>query len=488
MDLLDVRRYANADDGLSGGASTDLGVEAEIGVVSFEAPGLGDRSYLVHDGNVAVVVDPQREQERYIAMADALGVSITHVFETHVHNDYVSGGLGLARELGVRYVLPEGEDLAFAKECLTLGDGAELATGSLTVSALATPGHTPNHLSYLLKSRTGAKTFVCTGGSVLPGGVGRTDLVADERADELARAQWHSVRRLLAQLDASTEVLPTHGFGSFCSATPSAGAEAGTLTIGLERQRNPAAGAALEDFVTALGQDRPPVPSYYRYMAPLNRGGPRTPRYAPTPRFGVADLDRWLAAGSYVVDVRPRRAFAAGHRHGALNIELGDNLTTYFGWVVPFEAPYTLVTCSYEDVERNASPSGPYRARARLGFHSGQRPAPRAWAPVPGGKLGDLWATVRCGDEPFVLDVRHLSKWRAGHLALAHHVPLPELGAQRFSLPPDRPIWVHCAAGFRAAIAASQLSAWGLVAVLIDDLFERAGRHNLDIRGGDGRS
>jgi glyoxylase-like metal-dependent hydrolase (beta-lactamase superfamily II)/rhodanese-related sulfurtransferase len=472
-------------DGPPTGTVVDVdATEARIDAVTFEAEGLGDRSYLVHDGEVAVVIDPQREPERYIAAAKALGVSITHVLETHVHNDYVSGGLGLARQLGATYVLPEGEDLAFADECVTLGDGAEItagAAGALRVSALATPGHTPHHLSYLLGSGTGTARFVCTGGSVLPNAVGRTDLLGAERAEELAAAQWHSVRRLLSELDAGTEVLPTHGFGSFCSATPGAAAGPAKLTIGLERQRNPAAMAALGDFVRALGQDCPPVPAYYRHMAPLNRRGPGSPRYDQTARLSAADLDRWMATGSPVADLRPRRAFAAGHWRGALNIELGNNLTTYFGWVVPFEEPYALISCSYDDVERSR------RLLARIG-----REAVSGYALASDLDLrhadryrvatfGDLSASVHRGEEPLVLDVRHRSEWRAGHLSVARHGPLPELGGQRFSLPPGRPIWVHCAAGFRAAIAASLLSAWGMNPVLIDDLFEHAAMHDLEI-------
>ena len=360
----------------TGTATADLvvGDGVNIQAVTFEAEGLGDRSYLVHDGEVAAVIDPQREQERYVAAAKALGVSITHVFETHVHNDYVSGGLGLARQLGAVYVLPEGEDLAFADECLTLGDGGELTVGSLRVSALATPGHTPHHLAYLLSTPTGGRSYVCTGGSVLPGAVGRTDLLGDERADELAAAQWHSVRRLLSQLDAGTSVLPTHGFGSFCSAAPGAGGGPAELTVGLERQRNPAVRAALEDFVLELARDQPPVPAYYRYMAPINRRGPGAPRYEPTARLSAADLDRWLAAGSAVADLRPRRAFAAGHRRGALNIELGPNLTTYFGWVVPFEGPI------------RSSPARTTRSRSRVtywpasgGSSSAGTPWPATW-------------------------------------------------------------------------------------------------------------
>ncbi len=463
------------------GTALALAAPAKLETVSFEAAGLGDRSYLVHDGEVAVVVDPQREPERYLRTAETLGVSITHVLETHVHNDYVSGGLDLARRLGATYVVPEGEDLAFTRECTALGDGGEITTGSLTVSALATPGHTPHHLSYLLTGAAGTPSYVCTGGSVLVNGVGRTDLLGAERADELAQAQWRSVRRLLSRLDAGTHVLPTHGFGSFCSATPAAGAETGELTVGTERQRNPALRADLEDFVAALREQRPPVPAYYRYMAPANRRGVPAPLYRQVPRLAPDDLDRWMATGSVLTDLRPRRAFAAGHHRGALNIELSDSFTTYFGWLVPYEAPYGLIACSYEEVDRSR------RLLARIGRElvsgfvlASDLDLQRALR-YRTATFADLAEAVDRGEEPLVLDVRHGPEWRAGHLAVAKHAPLPELEAHKPLLPLDRPIWVHCAAGFRAGIAASRLSAWGMSPVLVDDLFERAAPHGLRV-------
>jgi hydroxyacylglutathione hydrolase len=448
--------------------------------VAFEAPGLGDRSYLVHDGVVAVVIDPQREQERYIEAAERLGVRITHVLETHVHNDYVSGGLGLAREVGATYVLPEGEDLAFALECEEIGDGAQVRTGALNIAALATPGHTPHHLSYLVSSATDVTGFILTGGSILPGGVGRTDLLGHERADELARAQWHSVRRLLTELDPSTQVLPTHGFGSFCSASPSGGAQS-ALTVAIEKERNPAMRSAVEDFVTSLRACPPPIPAYYRYMAPINRRGAITPGYGRLARLGRPDLDRLLATGSFVIDLRPRRTFAAGHRQGVLNIELGDNLTTYFGWIIPFEGPYSLVATSDEEVEESRHLLARIGREDVAGYFLARDLDLEHAQHYPVASFADLGRTIGRGDKPLVLDIRHQSEWRAGHLVVARHVPLPELGACRSVLPPEQEIWVHCATGFRAAIATSQLSAWGMSPVLIDDRFEQAALNNLEI-------
>ena len=239
--------------------------------------------------------------------------------------------------------------------------------------------------------------------------------------------------------------------------------------------------AALDGFVRALGEDRPPIPAYYRFMAAINRNGPGTASYRPTARLSPADLDFWLAEGGVVADLRPRRAFAAGHRRGALNIELGNNLTTYFGWVVPFEAPYAFIACSHEEVQRSRHLLARIGREAVAGYALASDLDLKQAHRYPVATFRDLAAAVRGGPEPLVLDVRHRSEWRAGHLSIARHAPLPDLGDQRASLPLDRPIWVHCAAGSRAAIAASFLSGWGMSPVLIDDFFDQAALHNLDI-------
>ena len=185
-------------------------------VVAYDADGLGDRSYLLHDGGKAFVVDPQRHPGPYIETANALGLDIVLVLETHVHNDYVSGGLALARRASATYGVPAGVPFDFASESVALKEGDLLDVGDLRVRVLSTPGHTPHHLAFVAEDPSGSA--VLTGGSLLSGATGRTDLFGREQAASLAEAQWWSVRRLLSDLDPATEILPTHGFGSFCTA------------------------------------------------------------------------------------------------------------------------------------------------------------------------------------------------------------------------------------------------------------------------------
>ena len=264
---------------------------AAMTTVTFDAPGLGDRSYLISDGEVGVVVDPQRDPFPYLQEAEKLGVSITAVLETHVHNDYLSGGLALSRATGATYAIPAGEPMSFSEEFRALDDGDTVAVGRLEATAIATAGHTAHHLAYLVKfadggdDEEGGEHVVCTGGSLLVNATGRTDLLGLALAEPLAHSQWRSVRRLLTTLPKHARILPTHGFGSFCSATPTQGDVTGVPTIGRELEQNPAALLDEENFVASLLSDPLPIPAYYRHMAPLNRKGPALPSFAPAPEL-----------------------------------------------------------------------------------------------------------------------------------------------------------------------------------------------------------
>ena len=207
--------------------STTAGSGVEV--VAIDTPALGDRSYLAHDGEVALVVDPQRDIDRLLALAAAGGVRITHVFETHLHNDYVTGGLALALATGAAYHVNAADEVAFDRVAVRDGDMIEVSP-VIRVRVLASPGHTFSHLSYVLEA-AGHAHAVFTGGSLLYGSTGRPDLLGAAHTDQLAHAQYASVHRIVAELPEDADVYPTHGFGSFCSATQSEGTAS---TIGRE--------------------------------------------------------------------------------------------------------------------------------------------------------------------------------------------------------------------------------------------------------------
>ncbi len=453
----------------------------QLNVVVFDVPGLGDRSYLVHDGEKAIVVDPQRDPAPYITTATDIGVEIELVLETHLHNDYVSGGLALSRRVQATYGVPSGESVCFEQECEILDEGDELAVGALGLTVLATPGHTPHHLSFLVEDRAGGAA-VLTGGSLLAGATGRTDLLGPDRAAPLAQAQWSSVRRLLNNLPAATAVLPTHGFGSFCSAGAVIATE--ELTIATEMERNPAALLGIEAFVESLIGEPPPIPAYYRYMAPLNRAGAVEPRYGAVPVVSASCLAELLDKGTAIVDLRGRRAFAQAHHRGTLNIELGPSLPTYLGWLLPFAAPLVVVSTTLDEVLEAS------RLLARIGRENLAGWAPAKFIDVLGPLavghyevcgFQDLARRSEGRPRPHVLDVRFAHEWRSGHIDGARNVALPDISSVLSVLPRNEEIWVHCAAGFRAAIATSLLSASGFRPVLVDDVLDNAVAAGLEV-------
>ena len=300
---------------------------------------LGDRSYVAHDGVSAIVIDPQRDIARVQAILDELGLVCVLVLETHIHNDYVTGGLALAKSTGASYVVALDEAVEF--ERVGVVDDDELAAGSLRVTVVSTPGHTEDHVAFVVREGDGPPV-VFTGGSLLYGSVGRTDLVGEVKTTALAHAQYRSVQRLAALLDDNTPVYPAHGFGSFCSSGAASGAE--TSTIGIEKQQNEALTTQDEDrFVKRLVAGLTAFPSYYAHMAPLNRRGPREPELvAPTTADPVVLAAR-IHAGEWVVDLRSKSAFAKEHLGGTISIALGDNFSTYLGWLHPWGAPLTLI-------------------------------------------------------------------------------------------------------------------------------------------------
>lgn len=467
-----------------------------------ETPQLGDRSYLVHDGSVGVVVDPQRDIDRIEAEIREAGIRVTHVLETHLHNDYVSGGLELARRTGAEYVLAAGDQVAFERRAVTDGDVIE--TGTLRIGVVATPGHTVNHVAYVVEPTSstgsterrggeratheptsatdsteqgGAAPAVFTGGSLLYGSVGRTDLVDPALTERLAHMQYRSARRLAGLLPGEATVLPTHGFGSFCSAGPATAHQVSTMAD--EKLANDALTTDDEDrFVERLMAGLAAYPRYYAHMAPLNQRGSGAPDLSPPVPVDRNELRRRLQAGEWVVDLRDRKAFAARHLVRSLSFELSRQFTTYVGWVLPWGDPITLVGDTPEQVAEAQ------RALARIGIDKGTIQG-AAVDPLGGAGGNGLvtsfpsvgWAelaeTVANGEHPVVLDVRREAEYAEGHVEGAVNVPLHDL-LDRLDDVPAGPLWVHCASGYRAAVAASILERDGRDVVHIDDDWDPA--------------
>ena len=443
-----------------------------------ETQGLGDRSYVVTDGDVAVVIDPQRDIDR---MLEVVGdVPITHVFETHIHNDYVTGGLALARRCGATYVVNADDPVRFERHGIR--DGEVIATGSFTVTAIHTPGHTPTHLSYAL-AVDGEPVAVFTGGSILFGAMGRTDLVDPSLTEELTRAQHRSAHRLAETLPAHTSVYPTHGFGSFCSATETKGDES---TIGKERQQNNALTSSEDAFVDELMAGLTAYPRYYAHMAPLNLAGPDEPDLSTPELVDAAVLQHRLEHGEWVVDLRTRQAFAAGHLAGTVAIELADPFATHLGWTVPWGAPITLIGDEPDQV------SDAQRQLVRIGIdHLAGAAVGEPAALVPDGGVrsyrratfAELAAERPArAEEIVVLDVRRQDEWDEGHIDGAVHIPFYELRDRRREVP-DGEVWVHCMSGYRASIGASLMDCVGRSVVHLDDDWEQASAAGLSITG-----
>ncbi|MFE2332401.1 MBL fold metallo-hydrolase [Streptomyces coelicoflavus] len=444
-----------------------------------ETEGLGNRSYLAGGPGSAVVVDPPRDIDRVVAAAARRGVRITAVAETHVHNDYVTGGLELARLTGARYLVPAGAEVAYARVAVADGD-VEPVDAGLELRAVATPGHTPHHTSYVLQE-AGRAVAAFTGGSLLIGTVGRPDLVEPRLTEELARAQHASAHRLAGQLADGVSVLPTHGFGSFCSSSASGGEHS---TIGAEKAANPALVQDVETFVRELLAGLDDVPAYYAHMAPVNADGPAPLDLTEPRRADADDIARRLAAGEWVVDLRSRVAFAAGHVAGSLNFEVDGQLATYLAWMVPWGRPVTLLAHSADDLARAQ------RELARVGI---DRPAaaavgsPADWvadgdrpASFRRATFAELAAARRHDQDVVVVDVRRDAERAQGWVGGSVHLPVHEIHRRLDEVPPGT-VWVHCAGGMRAAVAASVLDAAGREVVAVDDGFAAAAEAGLPL-------
>ncbi|MFM8944615.1 MAG: rhodanese-like domain-containing protein [Actinomycetota bacterium] len=456
------RQVSRAVSGNGQGGAMDLEV--------FVTPGLGDNTFLVISGDEAVLVDPQRDAWRFLAVAEKRGVHVGAVLETHVHNDYVSGAHEVRAATGADIVAPAKGGYAFPHT--PAEEGVEVRVGDLVLRAWDTPGHTYEHVSWAAVDGSGGDPVaVFSGGSLLVGSAGRTDLLGPDHVDPLTRLQWETVQRYRA-LPASVRLLPTHGAGSFCVSTiPSAER---TSTIGEERTHNVALTASDEpSFARAQLAGLMEYPRYYAFMAPLNRKGPQVFRSTPSlAKLDLAGFDAAVARGAVVVDARDRVAFAEAHVPGSLNVEVNEGFGTYVGWMTPFDGEVVLILGDTDEPEEAVA------QLIRVGYDriagaldggmatwSGAGRSPRA---NPAGTTTQLTARRAPGEPTAILDVRQPGEWSSeGIIPGSTRIFVGDLPPHVASLPREREFWIFCTNGHRASIAASLLDAAGVPVRLI---------------------
>ena len=440
-------------------------------------PAIAQASYLVGCAATgeAIVIDPNRDIAQYLHAADREGVRITHVTETHIHADFLSGARELARVTGASLLLSDEGDAdwkyAFGNEARLLHHGDRITIGNIHLDVVHTPGHTPEHLTFLITDGAAADRPIAaaTGDFIFVGDVGRPDLL--ERAANMlgtmekgARTLWHSLRAFDAY-EEWLQIWPGHGAGSACgkgiSAVPYS-------TLGYERRFNWAfAVKTEEEFVAHVLEGQPEPPAYFATMKALNKRGPEMRRTSLPPRLDASRLSALVHAGAIVVDTRAADAFAAAHVPGTLNLPLGGSFATWAGWLLPYTDDLYVIAAQDDDagvaeIVRQLALIGLDRVE---GIFSADAVSAAAASGEPLEAIPQMTATELAtrlaAGEVQVIDVRGRTEWEGGHIAAAIHVPLGYLPGRWTELPANRPLVVQCRSGGRSAIAAAVLRRLG---------------------------
>lgn len=440
----------------------------KIEVLKIDTPSLGDRSYLAHDGKTAVIVDPQRDVDRFNAILDERNLKLGAVIETHVHNDYLSGGLELAREHDAPYLINKDDGVKFS--CVEVIDQQEISVGGFGLKVRKTPGHTYNHLSYELCTEENKVVALFTGGSLLHGATGRPDLLGWENAAELAGLQYDSAHSLVDSLDDELEIFPTHGFGSFCSATPTL---ADFSRIKDEKMDNPVFNQDRESYISKTLEALDVYPTYFKFMASRNIEGPGPIDLTTLKGVSAQELKEAIRKGDWVVDLRNRVEWANQHLAGSVSLGLDGSFASYLGWLHRLDAPIYLSSENASDI------SMAQRELVRIGVdrptasHIGKFENSPDLKSIRIVKFSDLSSVI---DSPniTVLDVRQLHERNKSHLSHSRYIPFYEMESRVEELPSSTEIWVHCTSGYRAAAVLKFIEDSGRLPVLINDDFANA--------------
>lgn len=423
-----------------------------------KSEGLAHNSYLIGSGGVAAVIDPRRDCQVYADLARQRGLRITCIFETHRNEDYVIGSLELSHATGAEIYHCAGLEWKYGNE---LRDGQEFRFGSLRLTALHTPGHTDESMSYVLEDAASgpASVMVFTGDALFVGDVGRTDLYGAEQTPRLAATLYDSLFNRILPLGDGTTLCPAHGAGSVCGMNISNRDES---TLGVERVQNPLLQIRDRDaFVRYKVAEKPERPYHFSRMEKMNLEGPPLLGSLPAPEpLMPAEFRKAMDAGTLVVDTSMPAAFGGAHIEDAYSIWL-DGLSSFAGWVLPYDLPILLV------LEDPAHTETAVRHLVRTGYDSIAgylRGGTEAWydaglpvASLPLLSVHELKEMVARHEEIAVLDVRDQAEWESGHIEGSVHVYVGYLEKQLSEVPKDRPVAVLCSVGHRAGLAASIL-------------------------------
>lgn len=447
---------------------------SEVNVVIFNritSPGLAHNSYFLGSQDTAAVIDPRRDGEIYLELAEREEVRIRYIFETHRNEDYVVGSIELAEHTGAEIFHGPGLEWGYGT---ALHEGAVFQIGRLEFSALHTPGHTDESMSYVLIDRsTGTEPImVFTGDALFVSDVGRTDLYGPDEAPRLAGLLYESIFEKLLSLGDGVILCPAHGAGSVCGGHISERIES---TLGIERMQNPVLQLRnKEEFIAYKLREHHERPPYFRQMERYNlEGAPRLGRISLPPPLPPSEFKNELEHGAVVLDARTPAGFGGAHIKGACNIWLGG-IPAFAGWVLSYDTPLLLVLESGVELETAV------RYLIRLGY---DQIAGYLWggivgwynAGLPVERLGlstvdELKRRLESGEDLIVLDVRDENEWREGHIKDALHIYVGQLQNRLDEVPRDRPISVFCNIGHRASLAASILLRAGYTNLCCDVL------------------
>ncbi len=433
-------------------------------IKQFFVKGLSNMSYILGGRNSCAVIDPARDVEIYIDEAEKMGYQITHIIETHLHADFISGHMDLARLTGAKIVAPRSAGASF--EHMAVGEGDRFEIDHLSIEVLETPGHTTEHVTYVVTdtSRGDEPVAAFTGDTLFVGDVGRPDLFPG-RADELAEKLFASIGKLMSLPD-HVEVYPSHGAGSLCGKAMSAKR---TSTIGYERKYNPSIQPdTLEKFKTALLSDMPQAPDHFSRCSAVNGRGPTLLEdLPPIEAMEPTEFQNHIDAGALILDVRSPACFGGQHIPGAINIDITGNFATFAGWLLPPDRKILLVAHDVGDVEKAAGGLLSVGLDNIAGWLDGGLyrwvTSGRKFQSLPQLSVIELESLMK-NREITLLDVRSPGEFNKFHIDGAVNIPVPDTRTQ-FDRLKDKSVYVMCSSGHRSSTASSILLQKGITGV-----------------------